>query len=232
MYYDSAIVLSDIGILKMRESGEIKIDPFDQNLLQPASYDCRVGRVLVAGKGVVDPRKEKVVLRTGDWAEIETLEELSLPTDIACTYGLRSSLTRRGIDWFGGPQIDPGYHGKIFISVFNPTSEALELEPDSPFCTLAFHRLETPASKGYEGKFQGLTTFPEEDVVRMLKLQSPTLADVVVSVGVLEKAVNDLITSTRRMAIDIGWMRYLLTGILIALVVGLAIGLPLALTGN
>ncbi len=63
----------------------------------------------------------------------------------------------------------------------------------------------------------------------MLKLQAPTLADVVVSVGVLEKAVNDLISSTRRMAVDIGWMRYLLTGILIAIVVGLAIGLPFAL---
>ena len=188
--------------------------------------------MLVAGKGVVNPRKEKVILRTGDWAEIETLEELEIPTSVAVTYGLRSSFTRRGIDWFGGPQIDPGYHGKLFISVFNPTSEALDLEADTPCCSLSFHRLETPASKGYDGKFQGLTSFPEEDVVRMLRLEAPTLADVVVSVSVLEKAVTDLTESTRQMAGDIGWVKYLLGAILIALVVGLAIGLPLAIFAN
>ncbi len=218
-------MLSDAAIQEMLAAGSIKIEPFSEALLQPASYDCRIGRVLVARRGVVDPAKEKVVIHTGEWAEIETLEVLTLPLDVAATYGVRSSLTRRGIDWFGGPQIDPGYHGKIFISVFNPTSEALELLPESPFCTLSFHRLEKPASKGYEGHFQGLTSFPEEDVVRMLKLEAPTLADVVVSVGVLERAVKDLIDSTKKMAVDIGWMRYLLTGILMALVVGIAIGL-------
>src|SRR5213593_4362846 len=133
-------MLSDRNIRDMVDSGELRIQPFDPELLQPASYDCRVGRVLLAGKGVVDPKKERVILRTGDWAEIETLEELWIPNDIAVSYGLRSSLTRRGIDWFGGPQIDPGYHGRLFVSVFNPTSEALDIEPASPFCSLAFHR--------------------------------------------------------------------------------------------
>lgn len=218
-------MLSDADIRSLLESKDIVIDPFDTALVRPASYDCRVGRVLLAGRGVVDPHKEKVVLRTGDWAEIETLEVIELSTKVAATYGLRSSITRRGIIWFGGPQIDPGYRGKIFTSVFNPTSEPFEIEPNYPFCSLIFFNLATEAKERYSGAFQGLTSFPEEDVVRMLKLQAPTLADVVVSVGVLERAVNELTESTRKMAIDIGWVRYLLTAILFAVVVGVAVGL-------
>jgi len=214
-------MLSDIEIQKAIDSHDIEIKPFDSGALEPASYDFKVGRVLLAGKGIVDPKKEKVVLRTGDWAEIETLESIKLSESYAATYGIRSSVTRRGIDWFGGPQIDPGYGGRIFVSLFNPTSEIFEIEYGEPFCTVIFHALREKASKPYSGKFQQNYTFPEEDVERMLKMKAPTLADVVTSVGTLESTVDELTTKTGQMATDIGWVKKLLFAILIAIVIGI-----------
>ena len=222
-------MLADAEIRTAIESHEIVIEPFDDGRVEPASYDLSVGRVLLAGRGIVDPRRDKVILRTGDWAEIETLERLELPTNIAATYGVRSGITRRGIDWFGGPQIDPGYRGRLFVSLFNPTSEPFEINWGESFCTLMFHRLGVDAH-GYSGRFQGLDQFPEEDVERMLKMSAPTLADVVVSVGVLEQTVQRLTEATTTMAKDIGWVKYLLSAILISLVVGMAVGLTVNLT--
>ena len=222
-------MLADAEIRAAIASKELVIEPFDDNAVEPASYDLSVGRVLLAGRGIVDPRRDKVILRTGDWAEIETLERLELPTNIAATYGVRSSVTRRGIDWFGGPQIDPGYRGRLFVSLFNPTSQPFEVNWGEKFCTLMFHRLAVDAHE-YSGRFQGLDQFPEEDVERMVRMSAPTLADVVLSVGVLEQTVQKLTEATTTMARDIGWVKYLLGAILISLVVGIAVGLTVNLT--
>jgi len=218
-------ILSDVEIKKAIESREIEIKPFDEKNLEPASYDFKFGRVLLAGKGIVEPKKEKIVLRTGDWAEVETLESIKLSSNIAATYGIRSSITRRGIDWFGGPQIDPGYEGRIFVSLFNPTSEPFEIGYNEHFCSVIFHTLSSKASRPYSGKFQHNFSFPEEDVERMLKMKAPTLADVVTSVGILESTVEKLTTKTTEMATDIGWVKKLLFAILIAVVIGITANL-------
>ena len=224
-------MLADSEIRALIETKDIVIDPFDEENLEGASYDASVGRVLIAGRGIVNLRNERVVLRTGDWAEIESLERFELSTRVAATYGVRSSITRRGIDWFGGPQIDPGYRGRLFVSLFNPSSEPFDLIWGMPLVSLMFHRLAVDATP-YSGRFQNLDQFPEEDVQRMLTMSAPTLADVVTSVGTLERTVEQLTRTTERMARDIRWVTWLLGAILIAMVVGLAIGLPLALVGD
>jgi len=218
-------ILSDSEISKAIQSGDIKISDFDKSRLEPASYDFKVGRILMAGKGIIDPQKEKFLLKTGEWAEIETLERIQLSDKLAATYGIRSSITRQGIIWFGGPQIDPGYGGRIFVSIFNPSSEPFELMYAESFCTVIFHRLGEKAQKPYSGKFQGYDRFPEEDVERMVKMRSPTLADVVTSVGILESTVKELTTQMKQMVTDMGWIKKLLFAILIAIVIGLAIGI-------
>jgi len=216
-------MLSDVEIRELHELGKLKIKPFDSKYLEPASYDIRAGRVLVARRGIVDLAKENIVLRHGDWAEVESLEEMELPINIAATVGLRSGLTRRGLDWFGGPQIDPGYNGKIYTSVFNTSSTAIELTYAMSFATVIFYRLGKDASHPYSGKFQKQLTFPEEDVERMLKMETHTLSDVIQSVGILEDAVGKLTTTSERMATDIGWIKGLLFAILIAMVGGIAV---------
>jgi len=223
--YNDPDMLSDVEIREFIDSKTLRILPFDKDALEPASYDVRVGRVLIARRGIVDLAKEAVLLRHGDWAELESLEEFELPINLAATVGLRSGLTRRGMDWFGGPQIDPGYQGKIYTSVFNASSTPIELTHGMSFATVIFFRLSKDASRPYSGKFQRQTTFPEEDVERMLKMETHTLSDVIQSVGILEQTVGKLTATSEKMATHLEWIKGLLFAILIAMVVGMVVGI-------
>ncbi len=216
-------MLTDSEIREAIDQHTLKINPFEPKNVEPASYDVRAGRILVARRGIVDLSREAVVLRHGDWAEIESLEVVELPLNIAGTVGVRSSLTRRGLDWFSGPQVDPGYMGKIYISVFNASVAPIDFSYGMSFATLTLFRLAKNASRSYDGKFQKQLTFPEEDVERMLKMESYTLSDVITSVGLLEQTVNKLTKTSERMATDLGWVKKLLFAILFAIVAGLTI---------
>jgi dCTP deaminase len=216
-------MMTDSEIREAIDHQGLQIKPFEPKKLEPASYDLRAGRALVARRGILDLSKEPIVLRHGDWAEIESLELVELPLNIAATVGVRSSLTRRGLDWFSGPQIDPGYMGKIYISVFNASVAPINISYGMSFATMTFYRLAKNASRAYEGKFQKQLTFPEEDVERMLKMESYTLSDVITSVGVVEQTVNKLTQTSERMATDFGWVKKLLFAIFLVIVAGLAV---------
>ncbi len=215
-------MLPDTEIKDLVDSGKLKIKPFEKRNLEPASYDLRVGRVLIARRGVVDLSRETALLRAGDWAEVESLESLEFPIDVGATVGVRTAITRQGLDYFSGPQVDPGYRGKIYISVFNASGRAFEFTYGMPFATLTFFKLSPPASRPYNGKYQDCFSFPEEDIQRMMTMEAVTLSDVIQSVSILEKTVEKLTTSIERMARDVAWVKNLLFAILIAMVIGLA----------
>jgi len=215
-------MMTDSEIRETMAQQALLIKPFEPKRLEPASYDLRAGRVLVARRGIIDLNKEPVVLRQGEWAEIESLEVVELPLNIAATVGVRSSLTRRGLDWFSGPQIDPGYKGKIYISVFNASVVPIDLSYGMSFATLTFFRLAREASRPYDGKFQKQLTFPEEDVERMLKMEPYAFSDLVTSVGALDQTVDKLTKASERTLTDLSWVKKLLFAIFLALLAGLA----------
>jgi dCTP deaminase len=223
-------LLSDAEIREAVGKKDIQITPFNDALLEPASYDFRVGRALVGGIGIVDIKTTPHILKPGDWVELETIEEISLSTNIAGTLGIRSSITRKGIDGYCGPQIDPGYNGKLYFNLFNPSSESFKISYGDKMCTITFFRLEKPASKPYTGHYQNLKSFPEEDIQRMMSIDSPTIADVITSVGILERTVNNLNIHIQKLnqqfnnvSRDVSWIKTLLFAILIAIIIGLAI---------
>jgi dCTP deaminase len=126
------------------------------------------------------------------------------------------------LDWFSGPQIDPGYKGRIYISVFNASVAPIDVSYGMAFATLTFYRLARDASRPYEGKFQKQLTFPEEDVERMLKMESYSVSDLITSVGLLQQTVDKLTRTNERMATGLGWVKNLLFAIFIAIVIGVA----------
>jgi dCTP deaminase len=223
-------LLSDVEIERAINSNEISIKPFEKNYLEPASYDIRARRALVSGVGIIELSETPLFIKTGDWAEIESIEEIQFSTKYAGSIGLRSSLTRRGIIGYGGPQIDPGYRGKAYFTLFNPSSETFKLQFNEKFATVQFFRLDTPASKPYSGPYQALPSFHEKDVEWMIKLKAPTLSDVVTSVQILEntvdkltKNVDQLTTSIIVLTNDVAWIKRLLFAIFIAILVGIGI---------
>lgn len=184
-------VLTKKQIVKLRDENKIEVEPFSEHQCEPASYDLKLGHILKAGYGKLKLKKgDDASLKGGEWALVMSEEIIRLPLNICATYGLRSSITRKGLMYFGGPQIDPGYEGRLFVSIFNPTVEPIMLRYGDPLFTLIFHHLDKPVSKPYNGRYQGQYDFPSEDVERMMAMKSRTFSEMFTKVDDLDNSVN------------------------------------------
>lgn len=135
-------VLRREDILESVKSGDLSINPFDEEMVEPASYDLSLGKILKAGTGILELEDgEDFILESNAWASIASKEIVTIPDDMCATYGLRSAVTRRGLMYFGGPQIDPGYTGRIFVSIYNPTLESIILRVGKPLFSLDTNKI-------------------------------------------------------------------------------------------
>jgi len=133
-------VLSDKDILRRVEKGELSIKPFDRSCINPAGYDARSAR--------------RVEIKPGVHVLLSTLEYFELPLDLVGFIYLRSSLAREGL--IGSfAVIDPGFKGNLTLSVMNAGGGSVTIEEGERIVQVVFHQLSTPASKGYEGRYQG-----------------------------------------------------------------------------
>src|SRR5437867_821815 len=100
--------LVDHEIMRARRRGLLKIDPFDQDSLQPATYDLRVGdqAVISTSSKVVDLREHRpMLIEPGAMAIVQSLETIELSRRIAGRVGPKTGLLRRGIFVAVGPQV-------------------------------------------------------------------------------------------------------------------------------
>lgn len=196
-------------IRELVEKKELIIDPFDAKCLGPASYDMRVGdRALKSlkedGSPVVDVSRDRLLtIGTGEFVELLTLEKLELPADIVGRFGIRSFYTRKGLVPFAGPQVDPGFRGYLNISLFNTGPRPIVLKYGDTFCTVEFSKLENPCEKPYDGQYQDQKDFPSDNIEFILGAKGVTLFEVVETMKGLRN--------------DVKWMKWLLAGILAAL---------------
>lgn len=203
-------ILARKEILGRVEADKIKIIPFEKEKVEPASYDCRLGDVLAAGKGRIDwSGGKEFVLESNSWASVASEEQFELPRDICASYGIRSGLARRGVIAFGGPQIDPGYRGRIFISLYNPTLEPIVLKHRQDILSVIFYELTSEDERGYTGVYQGQRDFPSQDVEFMMRMRSRNLADVIDNVETLDLSVKNLAENLKTLASDVHEIRKL-----------------------
>jgi hypothetical protein len=95
-----------------------------------------------------------------------------------------------GLIMTAGPQVDPGFKGKLVFGVVNFSSQIIRLQYLEPICTLELERLSTPSSTEYSGPYQGqmhithekhIASLPKEPyplavmLIRQLMAVSPTL---------------------------------------------------------
>lgn len=202
-------VLSGELIEKAIKAKRLKIKPFYKDGIQPASYDLRLGKTILVTpvkrgeKGrPVDLDKEegkKYMIRPGEFVGVLTEEKLSLPNDICGRFGVKSTLTRKGLIAFGGIQIDPGFVGRIAISLFNVGPEDIELKLREPIFTVEFHRLEEATKNPYgsdpQHKYQDQKNFPPDQREFILNAQTTSLAEIPsirTDVAHLDRRVNIL----------------------------------------
>lgn len=176
------MLLSNDEIRDAILSGELGIEPFDLDAgrIQPASVDLRLGSTLMLQDSVpvigliLDPDAELDVSRLlsgysqsqditdgwdfppGRFVIGQTLETVRLPLDLSGRVEGRSRLARLGIGvHITAPKIDPGFHNRITLEIFNLGSWKVRLKAGMTICTLIVERLGKPASEGYSGMFQG-----------------------------------------------------------------------------
>ena len=189
------MILTDKKIKEALSNGDIKIDPFIDSQVEPASYDLRVGKhgATTSTKKIIDIEKQGYILiEPGDFAIVAVLEEILLSTKHVGRIGLRSKYARKGLIATTGPQVDPGYHGRLKIGMTNLTPKPISLPFKDDFITLELHELTEPASTPYTGPYQDQLDLSPEDIEAVTEGSGMALSEVMVTLRSLTQNVAAL----------------------------------------
>ncbi len=201
------MLMTDGEIKEALASGELIIDPYDENRQEPCSYDARAGReVMVSGNdNLIDLSKaNSVTLRPGDFALILTYESFKFPLNMAANIGMKSGLARRGIILLACMQIDPDFEGHLRLGLYNCSGRPITIDYKDPICLIEFHRLSQPAERGV-GVFPELKEgrIPELDKAFLRQLETTSLSDLAKDMRSLTQNMNTLTTITYRFMLPI-----------------------------
>ena len=171
--------LSDHSIKEELASGRIVIDPLGEGCIQPASVDIHLDRTFLIFRNttrthidVMHPADDIVeqvsiedgvpfLLHPGQFSLGSTLEDVSIPDDIAARIEGKSSLARYGLLIHSTAGfVDPGWQGKLTLEFSNVGILAVTLYYGMKIGHLSFTRLTTPADNPYGStnlgsKYQG-----------------------------------------------------------------------------
>jgi dCTP deaminase len=194
------MILNNKQIEEACRKGDILIEPFDANQVQAATYDFRVGAqgATTSSKKLIDIKSNGfILLQPGDFGVITVMEELKLGPQYVGRFGLRSKYARKGLIATTGPQIDPGYHGKLILGITNLTPRPISLPYKDDFVSVEFHRLEEPSTKPYIGPYQDKMELGAEEIEAITENEGMALSEVITTlrsvsanVGILSDRVK------------------------------------------
>lgn len=201
------MLLSDVEIRETMQKGNLRIEPFDEQSLQPASYDLRIGKkMLVSGEEAqIDMEaRRSVTLKAGQFALLTTLERITLPNDIAAHIGMKSYYVRKGIVLLAGLQIDPGWDGFLVLGMYNASPRSITLDYQGPICSIDFYKLAVPVSKGFlTSEEQRRGEIPRVDKDYLRTLETRTLSELSESVRHLSENVGKLAAVTYKFVVPV-----------------------------
>jgi dCTP deaminase len=161
-------VLSDGTIRRLVAEGRVRIDPWDETMVQPASVDLRLGRSFRVFHnhrvGAIDlaapasnitehleiEEDESFVIHPGEFVLGRTAEYVELPDDLVARIEGKSSLGRLGLIVHATAGfVDPGFQGTLTLEITNLTRVPIILWPGKPIAQLSFMTLDRPAERPY-----------------------------------------------------------------------------------
>ena len=143
------------------------ISPYNQDQLQPASYDVRLGRniqiprpyildlrSLRPSKEFMDPYEmgedESYILRPGDCILGETVETINVPAYLRASIEGKSSLARLWLFPIAeAGYLDPGFSGVVTLEILNLGPFTLMIYPGMLIAQVSFAELNAPAKRPY-----------------------------------------------------------------------------------
>ncbi len=173
------MLLSDHDITAEIASGAIGLDPFDAEMVQPASVDVRLDKYFRIFQNHrypnIDPSIEQAeltrlvqpdgddpfILHPGEFVLASTYEAVTLPIHLSARLEGKSSLGRLGLLTHSTAGfIDPGFTGHVTLELSNVATMPIKLWPGMKIGQLCFFRLSSPAeapygSAKYGSRYQG-----------------------------------------------------------------------------
>ncbi|MEM0143059.1 MAG: dCTP deaminase [Candidatus Parvarchaeum sp.] len=164
-------VLSHDEIIKLLDTGKLKIVPLDRKQIGPGSIDLRLGSVFrvfkkvnkivnvddfTDYKGLTEEIKikdgESLLIQPGELVHAITVEKVVLPDDISARIDGRSRFARLGLlTHVSSGFMQPGTSGKIVLEMANLSPIALAIKPGTKICQIVLEELKGKAR--YSGKF-------------------------------------------------------------------------------
>ncbi len=161
------MILSDKGIKEALKSGAITLDPYNEEDLQPASYDLHLDKnVLVFDRnniGMIDP-KNKVenmmksieipetgfIIHPGEFILSNLVEITGVNEEYVGRLEGKSSLARLGllIHTTAG-FLDPGNSLRMTLEIVNLSPLPIKLYAGMKIAQMAFEKLDQPCEKPY-----------------------------------------------------------------------------------
>lgn len=163
------MLLSDRDILAAMAEARVNIiEPFEWDMLQPASVDVRLSgefrRFATHRYEAIDPEAsqagltelvkvdpdQRFVLHPGEFALASTVESITLPPWLAGRLEGKSSLGRLGLlthstaGW-----IDPGFTGQVTLELANVAKLPIKLRPGMRIGQLCLYRTTSPVQRPY-----------------------------------------------------------------------------------
>ena len=174
------MILSDGTIRRLLDENRLRIAPLEDNQIQPASVDIRLGSTFLAFRRhtseCIDPREmndtlmepvavaddQPFILHPGEFVLGTTLERLTLPDDIVARVEGKSSLGRLGLLIHATAGfVDAGWtDGQITLELSNVAPLPIKLWPGMKIGQLSFMQMDAPAERPYghpalNSKYQG-----------------------------------------------------------------------------
>lgn len=158
------MILSDGDIIERARDGDLVIEPYDEDNIEPASVDLRISNSFkkpIQTGTVIDTRggerqtyrefeSSSITLQPGEIILAETLERVEIPTDLCADVAGRSSLGRLFVSvhetaGFG----DPGFHGTVTLEMHNANVDPVQLHQGDRVCQIIFKQLTNAADRPY-----------------------------------------------------------------------------------
>ncbi|MBA8793417.1 dCTP deaminase [Friedmanniella endophytica] len=173
------MLLSDRDIRAGIESGQIALDPYAPDMVQPASIDIRLDRFFRVFENHryphIDPAEEQpeltrlvepegddpFILHPGEFVLGSTYEVITLGDQVAARLEGKSSLGRLGLLTHSTAGfIDPGFSGHVTLEFSNVATLPIKLWPGMKIGQFCFFRLSSATeqpygSTGYGSRYQG-----------------------------------------------------------------------------
>lgn len=162
------MLLSDRDIHKYVDTGRIRLEPWDPEMIQPSSVDVHLDRFFRLFNNhkypVIDPCAEQpeltrlvevpadgeFVLHPGEFVLGSTYEVVTLADDVAARLEGKSSLGRLGLLTHSTAGfIDPGFSGHVTLELSNTATLPIKLFPGMKVGQLCFFQLSSPADRPY-----------------------------------------------------------------------------------